>query len=371
VSDQDPDGTHLRTVEECTRTPEDIPGPVDGVEGHCSVVVWSVPKEPNGEILSYTLLFISNAGDDSELEIETNNDQTRFVIRPESGLQPLLKIGSIFVKVRATNGAGMGDYSQEYYIGCEDPFMNLGNGSTPSPPVTIPEPVETIFEEGDVVYWDKPPGRISYYVVRYFNEQGDEVLVEETKEPHIVLSKDLVGNFSVQVCSVLDGVQSNCSMTLKLFRKDPTIPLPQVTGVSVDGSTLFWEKPAGSVSYYVVILSGKNDEQVVVETAEQYYKIPEGQKEYSVQVCAVVDGVRGPCSTEEDLSVLTPDSVEETKEEGLSQELIIAATASAGGTAIVVGTLCLCFAALHHWRFKKGFGPNKEALTWEDYKIKT
>ena len=49
------------------------------------------------------------------------------------------------------------------------------------------------------MYWNKPPGRISYYVVRYFNEQGDEVLVEETKEPHIVLSKDLVGDFSVQV----------------------------------------------------------------------------------------------------------------------------------------------------------------------------
>ena len=62
-------------------------------------MVWSVPKEPNGEILSYTLLFISNAGDDSELEIETNNDQTRFVIRPESGLQTLLEIGSVFVKV--------------------------------------------------------------------------------------------------------------------------------------------------------------------------------------------------------------------------------------------------------------------------------
>ena len=61
----------------------------------------------------------------------------------------------------------------------------------------------------------------------------------------------------------------------------------------------------------------------------------------------------------------------ETKEEGISQELIIAAAASAGGTAIVVGTLCLCFAALHHWRFKRRFGPNKEALTLKDYKIKT
>ena len=73
---------------------------MDGVEGHCSVVVWNVPKEPNGEILSYTLLFIPNADNDSGLEIETNNDQTRFVIRPESGLQPLLEIGNVFVKVR-------------------------------------------------------------------------------------------------------------------------------------------------------------------------------------------------------------------------------------------------------------------------------
>ena len=76
-----------------------VPGPVDGVEGHCSVVVWNVPKEPNGKILSYGLLFIPNAGDDLGLEIETENDQTRFVIRPESGLQTLLEIGSVFVKV--------------------------------------------------------------------------------------------------------------------------------------------------------------------------------------------------------------------------------------------------------------------------------
>ena len=54
--------------------------------------------------------------------------------------------------------------------------------------------------------------------------------------------------------------------------------------VSVDGSTLFWEKPAGSVSYYVVILSGKNNEQVVVNTTNQYYKISEDKKDHSVQV---------------------------------------------------------------------------------------
>ena len=72
---------------------------MDGVEGHCSVVVWNAPKEPNGQILSYTLLFIPNTGNDPGLEIETKNDQTRFMIRPESGLQPLLEIGSVIVKV--------------------------------------------------------------------------------------------------------------------------------------------------------------------------------------------------------------------------------------------------------------------------------
>ena len=72
---------------------------MDGVEGHCSVVVWNVPKEPNGRIRNYALIFIPNAGNDRGLEIETENDQTSFVIRPELGLQRLLDMGSVFVKV--------------------------------------------------------------------------------------------------------------------------------------------------------------------------------------------------------------------------------------------------------------------------------
>ena len=72
---------------------------MDGVEGHCSVVVWNAPKEPYGKILSYELLFIPNVGNDPGLVFETENDQTRFVIRPESGLQRLLEIGSVIVKV--------------------------------------------------------------------------------------------------------------------------------------------------------------------------------------------------------------------------------------------------------------------------------
>jgi hypothetical protein len=116
-------------MEECNRTLEDIPGPVDGVEGLCSVVVWNVPKEPNGQILSYTLLFFPNAGNDSGLEVVTENGQINFfVIRPELGLQPLLKNGSIFIKIRATNNAGIGHYSNQSWIGCDDPPGHVGNG---------------------------------------------------------------------------------------------------------------------------------------------------------------------------------------------------------------------------------------------------
>ena len=57
-----------------------------------------------------------------------------------------------------------------------------------------------------------------------------------------------------------------------------------MTTVFVDGSTLFWEKPGGSVSHYMVIISGKSDGQVVVNTTQLHYKIPDHQREYSVQV---------------------------------------------------------------------------------------
>ena len=63
-----------------------------------------------------------------------------------------------------------------------------------------------------------------------------------------------------------------------------SLHITTVTSVSVDGSTLFWEKPAGTVSHYTVIISGKDDEQVVLNTTQQHYKIPEHQRKYTVQV---------------------------------------------------------------------------------------
>ena len=57
--------------------------------------------------------------------------------------------------------------------------------------------------------------------------------------------------------------------------------------ISIDGLTLFWEKPYGEVSYYVVILHDEN-ERFEVETNEPYYKLTEDQRKYSVQVCSSI-----------------------------------------------------------------------------------
>ena len=48
---------------------------------------------------------------------------------------------------------------------------------------------------------------------------------------------------------------------------------------------------------------------------------------------------------------------DEDEKGGVSQGVIIAAAASAGGTALAAGILYLC-SAVHHWR---RFGPNKGA----------
>ena len=75
------------------------PGPVIGVEGHCSVVVWKEPDEPNGLILNYTILFYLNGGNDSGVLIETADDKTSFVIESKYQL-PLIPEGlALFIKV--------------------------------------------------------------------------------------------------------------------------------------------------------------------------------------------------------------------------------------------------------------------------------
>lgn len=76
-----------------------VPSPVMGVEGHCSVVVWKEPNEPNGEIRNYTLYFIPNNGNDLGRMVNTTDNQLFFVIKNKYELPHVMDNESIFVKV--------------------------------------------------------------------------------------------------------------------------------------------------------------------------------------------------------------------------------------------------------------------------------
>ena len=79
-----------------------VPGVVGGVEGHCSVVVWDRPREPNGIIANYTILFFLNVGNDSGVVMETDSDITHFEIESLHQLPLIPQGGSPFVKVCTT-----------------------------------------------------------------------------------------------------------------------------------------------------------------------------------------------------------------------------------------------------------------------------
>ena len=76
-----------------------MPGPVERVEGHCSVVVWDEPSKPNGIITNYTLLFYLNTGNDSGVVVETEIDVTHFEIKSPMQFPATPSAGSPFVKV--------------------------------------------------------------------------------------------------------------------------------------------------------------------------------------------------------------------------------------------------------------------------------
>ena len=106
VSDQDPDGTHLRTVEECTRTLESgesfsnnlqitasvlacytyipynqEPGPVKDLSNVYPVILWQPPDKPNGVIVDYELNFTRNGQTNN---FTTDGDQTYFIIMKDT-----------------------------------------------------------------------------------------------------------------------------------------------------------------------------------------------------------------------------------------------------------------------------------------------
>ncbi|CAI8036642.1 Ephrin type-A receptor 5 [Geodia barretti] len=112
VSDQDPDGEHLRTVEECTRTLEARPGVVSGVQGAYPYVVWNPPEEPNGVITGYRLVF-SRSGTSTTRTVTTTNDQTFYII--QSSDVPWTS-GEFNVTVAAGNSVGFGTQSSPFTL---------------------------------------------------------------------------------------------------------------------------------------------------------------------------------------------------------------------------------------------------------------
>ncbi|CAI8051432.1 Ephrin type-A receptor 5 [Geodia barretti] len=112
VSDQDPDGEHLRTVEECTTTSEARPGAVSGVQGTYPYVVWNPPEEPNGVITGYRLVF-SRSGTSTTRTVTTTNDQTFYII--QSSNIPWTS-GDFRVTVAAGNSVGFGTQSSTFTL---------------------------------------------------------------------------------------------------------------------------------------------------------------------------------------------------------------------------------------------------------------
>jgi hypothetical protein len=102
VSDQDPDGTNLRTVEECTRTLESEPGPVKELSSVYPVILWQPPDKPNGVIQYYELTFTR---DGQTKTGNTDDDQTYFIITKDTVPG---SSGTFVVECRAFNGAGHG-----------------------------------------------------------------------------------------------------------------------------------------------------------------------------------------------------------------------------------------------------------------------
>ena len=90
------------------------PGRVGAVEGHCSVIVWKAPEEPNGKIMEYKIQFLTIMYSNT---IRTMSAQTFYVIETK---EILPKGKNIFVKVytymHMDHCFGRLIYSQSYII---------------------------------------------------------------------------------------------------------------------------------------------------------------------------------------------------------------------------------------------------------------
>ena len=63
------------------------------------------------------------------------------------------------------------------------------------------EPVESVLRTGDVLYWRRPNGRISHYLLTVTEDESDTKLLEEymTHEQFVTLPSKSPGKLSIEV----------------------------------------------------------------------------------------------------------------------------------------------------------------------------
>ena len=104
------------------------PGPVETVQGHCSVLVWDEPSAPNGIITNYSLLFLLNTGNDSGVVVTTDSSVTHFDIKsrnqfplsPADGGSAFVKVpfgGEVYLMLPKTEGCFIVRYCTGYLMG--------------------------------------------------------------------------------------------------------------------------------------------------------------------------------------------------------------------------------------------------------------
>ena len=66
-------------------------------------------------------------------------------------------------------------------------------------PHPFKEPVQNISMEGDILYWEMPPGRASSFIVKCYDGDNNALFEKETTETKYLLTGDELQCSSVEV----------------------------------------------------------------------------------------------------------------------------------------------------------------------------
>ena len=77
----------------------------------------------------------------------------------------------------------------------------------------LKEPVENISAKGDLLYWERPPGRISFFKVKCYDENDNILFEKKTTETQYLLTSHELQCLSIKVqCIIM------CISTVHLMR---------------------------------------------------------------------------------------------------------------------------------------------------------